>query len=263
MNILFIGDIVGKPGRTAVREAIRELQETEDIDLFIANGENSAGGSGITPKIAAELFESGVSVITSGDHIWRKKEVLELFASTDKVLRPANYPPNSPGKGSCVVTSASGISVGVINILGRVFMQPADCPFRAVESHVIALRRITPIILVDFHAEATSEKIAMGWFLDGKVSAVVGTHTHIPTADAKLLPKHTAYITDVGMVGSEQSVLGRDIKPVVEHFVTGLPTQFTIASDNIVLQSVLINIDDKTGHATGITRMEKKLCQAN
>ena len=259
IKILFIGDIVGKPGRLAVREVVRKLKTEHQIDLCVANGENSAHGSGITPKIANELFNAEIDVITSGDHIWKKREVREIFATTDRVLRPANYPLGSPGSGSCIVNTPSGQPVGIVNIIGRVFMQPNECPFRAALEEIDKLRKKTNVIIVDFHAEATSEKIAMGWHLDGKVSAVLGTHTHVPTADAKILPDGTAYITDVGMVGAGKSVLGRDVEPILEHFITGLPTRFTIATGEIVVQGALITIDDETGHAVDIIRMEKKV----
>ena len=259
MKILFIGDVVGKPARALIRQVLTDIIKENSIDFCVANAENAAGGSGITPRVADELFGAGVDVITSGDHIWRNKEVFQVINNDSRVLRPANYPLGTPGKGSGLFTASNNVSVGIINILGRVFMKPVDCPFNAVRQQLDKIRLKTKIILVDFHAEATSEKGAMGWFLDGKVSAVIGTHTHIPTADNKILPHGTAYITDVGMVGSQISILGRDIEPVLKHFTTSLPSRFTVATQQIILQSVVIDIDEQTGLARSITRLEKSV----
>ncbi len=257
MNILFIGDIVGKPGRQAVKQRLPELRDEFDIDLCIANAENSAGGSGINESVISELFAFGVDVITSGDHVWRNKGVFSVIGSNPRVLKPANYPKSTPGRGSCVVSAKNGIKVGVVNIQGRVFMNPIDCPFTAVIEELREISSQTKIVVVDFHAEATSEKIAMGWFLDGKVSAVLGTHTHVPTADAKVLPKGTAYLTDTGMVGARESVLGREIEPVLKHFTTSLPSRFSVATGDVFINCVVVDIDESTGLARNITQLEK------
>ena len=256
MKILFIGDIVGRPGRNAIKERLKDIIEKHNIDVCIANGENSAGGSGITQRIADELLYYGIDLITTGDHIWRNKDIFSFISKNDRVLRPANYPAETPGKGYCVFQTSIGKKIGVINLLGRVFMKPVECPFKTVKKILTDMKSETNIIIVDFHAEATSEKIAMGWYLDGDVSAVLGTHTHIPTADYKILSKKTAYITDVGMVGAEKSVLGRDIEPVLKHFTTSLPARFTVADGKIIIQSVIVEIDEKTGLAINISRLE-------
>jgi len=256
MRILFIGDIVGQPARNTLKRCIPELKYDYKFDICIANAENAAGGSGISPKVADELFSFGIDILTSGDHIWRNKEIFSIINRNDRILRPANYPDSSPGHGCCVINTNKGITVGVINLLGRVFMNPIDSPFVTVINEIEKIKNKTKIIIVDFHAEATSEKIAMGWYLDGKVSAVLGTHTHVPTADNKILPNGTAYITDVGMVGAKNSVLGRDIEPVVRHFVNSLPQRFTVADGDISVQGVIIEIDETTGFATRIERID-------
>ena len=256
MKILFIGDIVGRPGRNAIKDRLKNIIEKHNIDVCIANGENSAGGSGITQRIADELLYYGIDLITTGDHIWRNKDIFSFISKNERVLRPANYPEETPGKGYSVFKSSKGLNIGVINVLGRVFMKPVDCPFKTVQKILLNLKNETDIIIVDFHAEATSEKVAMGWFLDGEVSAVLGTHTHIPTADYKILPQGTAYITDVGMVGAEKSVLGRDIEPVIRHFTSSLPSRFTVAEGRIIIQSVIVEIDEKSGLAINISRLE-------
>ncbi|MDX9702474.1 MAG: TIGR00282 family metallophosphoesterase [Candidatus Auribacterota bacterium] len=257
MKLLFIGDIVGRPGRDAVCERVPEIIKEFSIDCCIANAENAAGGSGITPKVADHLLSSGVDLLTSGDHIWRNSEIFQLIDRTDKVIRPANFLTTVPGRGSTVIKLRSGVQIGVINLLGRVFMNPIENPFQAVMREIESIKKQTSVILVDVHAEATSEKIAMGWYLDGVVSAVVGTHTHVPTADNKVLPNGTAYITDVGMVGARYSVLGRDVHAVLKHFTTGLPARFTVAEGDIVLHSVIIDIDEHTGKARDIIRLER------
>ncbi|HCG76385.1 MAG: TIGR00282 family metallophosphoesterase [bacterium (Candidatus Ratteibacteria) CG_4_10_14_3_um_filter_41_18] len=255
MKILVIGDIVGKSGRKAVEDIIPSLKEEEEIDFVIANGENSAGGSGITPKITQELLACGIDVITTGDHIWKRKEVLEIIDREPRLLRPANYPLGVPGKGSVVIAAGNKVKVGVINLLGRIFMKPLECPFRTAEDEIKKISQSTKIIIVDIHAEATSEKIALGYFLDGKVSAVIGTHTHVQTADEKILPQGTAYITDIGMVGSSNSVLGREIEPIIKRFLTGLPTHFGIAAENTVLSGAILEINPETGRASKIQRI--------
>lgn len=255
MKILIIGDIVGEPGRNMIREFIPSLKKEKEVDFIIANGENSAGGSGITSKITQELLAYGVDVITTGDHIWKRKEVLQIIDQEAGLLRPANYPEGVPGKGSVVITTINNIKIGVINLIGRVFMKPLECPFRIAEQLVEKISKSTKNIIVDLHAEATSEKIALGYFLDGKVSAVIGTHTHVQTADEKILPKGTAYITDIGMTGSANSVLGREVEPVIKRFLTGLPVHFDIAEENPILSGVILEINPKTGQAIKIQRI--------
>lgn len=259
LKVLVIGDIVGSPGRSAASSIIPQLKKEYDLELIIANGENAAGGSGVTPKVAKELFSFGIDVITTGDHIWKKREVVEIIDAEARLLRPANYPSGAPGKGKVVLKGKSGFDIGVVNLLGRVFMQPVDCPFAAVRTAVSELKAKTPIIIVDIHAEATSEKLAIGWYLDGLVSAVLGSHTHVQTADERVLPKGTAYITDLGMTGPFDSVLGRRVEQILERFITGMPTRFEMADENIQLQGVVIDIDPKTGRAHSIERIQRKL----
>ena len=257
MKILVIGDVVGETGRNIIRDVLPSLKEDENIDFVIANGENSAGGSGITPKITQELFAYGVNVITTGDHIWDRKEVLQFIDREPKLLRPANYPEGVPGQGSVVVTTLNKAKIGVINLVGRIFMKPLECPFRTAEEEIKEISQTTKVIVVDMHAEATSEKIALGYFLDGKVSAVIGTHTHVQTADEKILPLGTAYITDIGMSGSSISVLGREVEPVIKRFLTGMPARFGVARENPALSGVIIEINPETGKATKIQRIVK------
>lgn len=259
MNIFFIGDISGSPGRTAVKVALPEIKKKEKLDFVIANAENAAGGSGITPDIAEELFGYGVDVITSGDHIWKKKEVIDLLDRDKRILRPLNYPEEAPGSGWTVVESESGEKVGVINLVGRVFMQAVECPFKTSKKAVDKIRKTTPVIIVDMHAEATSEKVALGWYLDGEVSAIVGTHTHVQTADEKILPEGTAYITDCGMTGPFDSVIGRKKEQILARFITQMPARFEMAKDDVQLHGVVIDIDEKTGKAISIKRLERKL----
>lgn len=257
-----IGDIVGSPGRRAVEAIVAQLNEEYKLDLVIANGENAAGGSGITPRIARELFSFGIDIITSGDHIWKKREIIEIIDSESRLLRPANYPPKAPGKGQVVVKSRGGVDIGVINLLGRVFMSPIDCPFEVARARVSELRKKASIIIVDIHAEATSEKLAMGWYLDGLVSAVLGSHTHVQTADERVLPNGTAYITDLGMTGPFDSILGRRVEQILERFITGMPTRFEMADHDIRLQGVILDIDPKSGRANSIERIQRKLNEA-
>ena len=255
MNILFIGDIVGRPGRDLVHRGLRGLVESYGIDLVIANAENSANGFGITRDIGHTLLEWGVDVMTSGNHIWDKKEALEYIVTEPRLLRPANYPAGVPGRGSYVAQTGDGRAVGVINLMGRVFMVPIDDPFAVALREIEAIRHKTRIIFVDMHAEATSEKIAMGWHLDGKVTAVVGTHTHVQTADDRILPNGTAYLTDAGMTGPHDSIIGMEKEPSLARFLNGMPTKFEPASGNPRLNGVVIEADDKTGRATKITRI--------
>lgn len=259
MKILFIGDIVGRPGREAVAHLLPKLKTQTKAELAIANGENAAGGSGMTPQIVYELFDYGVDVITSGDHIWKKREILEVVDTDARLLRPANYPDNTPGIGFTVVKTPSHNEVGVINVVGRVFMAPLECPFKAARQGLEKIKKKTPIVIVDIHAEATSEKMAMGWYLDGEASAVLGTHTHIQTADEHILPNGTAYITDVGMTGPYHSVLGRRVEQVLERFLTQMPVRFEVATEDVQLHGVVLDIDPKTGKANSIERIRRKL----
>jgi len=265
VKILFIGDIVGRPGRQAVRTLLPVICERENVDFVVANGENSAGGSGITPATAAEIFSAGVDVITSGDHLWDQKEVAELLAGEKRFLRPLNYPAEVPGQGSGIfqtrraATGTEGL-VAVLNLQGRTFMPPLENPFTRAFEEVKALRQRTKIIFVDFHAEATSEKIALGRFLDGQVSAVVGTHTHVQTADEQIFPGGTAYLSDAGFTGPQESILGRDIAPVIRRFLTGMPQRFEVAQERVVLHGALVEIDAATGRAIGIRRVAETLC---
>jgi hypothetical protein len=262
VKLLFIGDIVGQPGRRAVAELLPKLREQHSLDFVIANGENSAGGSGITPKTAGEIFSAGVDVITSGDHLWDQKEVMELLANEKRFLRPLNYPAGTPGQGSAIFqirNSEFGIrnSIAVLNVQGRTFMQPLENPFLAARAEVERLRQQTKIIFVDIHAEATSEKIALARMLDGQVSAVVGTHTHVQTADEQIFPGGTAYLTDAGFTGPHESVLGREIEPVLKRFLTGMPQRFEVAKNNVLLHGAMIEIDDASGKALKIQRVSE------
>lgn len=259
MKILFIGDIVGSPGREAVRELLPRIKEKEKVNLIIANAENAAGGSGLTPKITKELFSYGINVLTSGDHIWKRKEIVETLNEEDRLLRPANYPEGVPGRGWGVYSIKSKFKIGVINLVGRVFMETVECPFKVGRSIVEEIKSETPIILIDMHAEATSEKIALLWYFDGIVSAVVGTHTHVQTADERIYPKGTAYITDLGMTGPHDSVIGRKVEQILTRFITHLPTRFEMAEENIQLNGVIITIDEKTGKAKDIKRIRENL----
>lgn len=257
MNLLFIGDIVGQPGRRAVQTLLPKLREQHHLDFVIANGENSAGGSGITSKTAAELFTAGVDVITSGDHLWDQKEVLELLHQEPRFLRPLNYPPGTPGRGSGVFAVRNLPLVGVLNAQGRTFMPALENPFLLAPSAIARLREQTKIIFVDFHAEATSEKIALARMLDGQVSAVVGTHTHVQTADEQIFPGGTGYLSDAGFTGPHESVLGREIEPVIKRFVTNMPQRFEVARDRVMLHGVVVEIDDASGRARGIRRVSE------
>ena len=255
MNILFIGDIVGKPGRALTQTAVAALTSLREIDLVIANVENAAGGNGITRELGDTFRDQGIDVMTSGNHVWDKREAIDYIELEPRLIRPANYPPGAPGKGRVVVTTKSGISVGVINVMGRVFMAPLDNPFTVVQEAVAATRDAARVIFVDFHAEATSEKIAMGWHLDGEVTAVVGTHTHVQSSDQRVLPGGTAYITDVGMTGPHDSVIGVDKKVVLKRFLTGMPGRFDTARGDPRLHGVIVTADENTGRATAIERL--------
>jgi len=256
MKILFIGDIVGEPGRRVILKRLHKIISQHEVDLVIGNGENAAGGFGITPDVAGDLFDMGLSVITLGNHTWDKKEAISLIDRDGRLLRPANYPEGVPGRGSMTVETAGGETLGVLQVMGRVFMPMLDCPFRVAEREVAALRQHTPAIIVDMHAETTSEKTAMGHFLDGKVSAVVGTHTHVQTADDQILPKGTAYLTDIGMTGPVNSVIGMKTDLVIQKFLTQMPRRFEVASGPAVLRAALIEVDGLTGKAIGIQRLQ-------
>ena len=251
---------MGSPGRVAVNKLLPELKKEYNLDFVIANAENAAGGSGITPRVSQELFESGVSVLTSGDHIWKKSDVFDIIDQDERILRPINFPSGAPGRGAGIFVAKNGNKVGVVNVQGRVFMDGLlECPFKASRQALETLAKDTKIIIVDIHAEATSEKVALGWYLQDLASAVVGTHTHIQTADEKILPSGCAYITDVGMTGPYDSVIGRRIEDVLKRFLTAVPTRFEVATDDVQLHGVVLDIDDKTGKAKSIVRLQKKL----
>ena len=254
VQILFVGDIVGKPGRQSLQRALPLLVEQHAIDIVVANVENAAGGMGVTREVAEAIRDMGVDVMTSGNHIWDKKEALSYIDLEPRLIRPANYP-DAPGAGHYIATTPTGVTLGVINVMGRVFMNPLDNPFSVVRREIERVREQTSVILVDFHAEATSEKVAMGWYLDGEVTAVVGTHTHVQTADERVLPNGTAYITDVGMTGPHDSVIGVDTRPVLARFVSGMPSRFETASANPRLNGVVITADPVTGRALAIERV--------
>ena len=255
MKILFIGDIVGRPGRGLLRKGLRLLTDHHGADLVIANVENAAAGFGITRDIGDTFLEWGVDVMTTGNHVWDKKEALDYIASERRLLRPANYPAGVPGRGACLTQTRDGRAVGVINAMGRVFMTPIDDPFQVVLREIDAMRAKTKDIVVDFQAEATSEKVGMGWHLDGRVTLVVGTHTHVQTADDRILPKGTAYLTDAGMTGPHDSIIGMDVDPSLARFLTGMPSRFEPATANPRLNGVVVEADDKTGRAVTITRI--------
>lgn len=231
----------------------------DEVDFVIANGENVSGGIGITPQYATMLLDQGVDVITTGNHIWRKKEIIPFLEQEPRLLRPANYPPGAPGRGSGIYTSSHGEKIGVLNLEGRIFMKSLESPFKTADEHLSFLRRETKVIIVDFHAEATSEKMALGWFLDGEVSAVLGTHTHVQTADERVLPGGTAYITDAGMTGPSDSVIGVKKDIALERFLTMLPNKFEPATGKIELQGVIVDVDEETGHSVGIRRVKMGL----
>ena len=259
MQILFIGDIVGRPGRRAVRELLPGLVKDHGVDLVVANAENAAAGFGVTRDTVDELTECGIRLLTTGNHVWDKREVLGFIDECPNILRPANYAEGCPGIGHAVVKTAASIPVAVVNLAGRVFMHPADCPFRAAKGLLEGLRQQTPVIIVDMHAEATSEKQAMGWFLDGEVSAVLGTHTHVQTADETILPRGTAYITDVGMTGPLNSVIGIEKEMIIDRFLTGMPCRFEVARGDVRLQGAVVDVDPQTGRARSIQRVNVKL----
>jgi metallophosphoesterase (TIGR00282 family) len=259
MNILCIGDIVGRPGREFYAKVLKPLKEELAIDVVIANGENSSGGAGIIPKVADEILDAGTDVITLGDHSWDKKEIFEYLATSRRIIRPANFPQGAPGHGWTIVKSSKGVKIGVINLLGRVFMRyNVNCPFREFDSIVAEIKKETPIIVVDMHAETTSEKVAFGHYADGRASIVFGTHTHIQTADETILPKKTAYITDLGMSGPYDSVIGQNKEKIMQRFLSSMPHKFEVAQDGVRLCGVLVDVDEATGRARSITRIQRE-----
>jgi len=260
LRILAVGDVVGRPGRRAVKELVPGLRDRLGVEFIVANAENAAGGSGITLDTARELLDAGCDVLTTGDHFFEKPEVKDIIANEPRVLRPANWSRHAPGRGWGVFESRAGAKVGVVNLIGRTFMRfMVDNPFDVADDAIEALRKETPLIVVDYHAEATSEKIAMGRYLDGRSSAVVGTHTHVPTADAKVLPGGTAYLTDLGMTGPHDSVLGRDYEKVLVRLRTGVPSRFGVAKKDVRLQGAVVTLDAETGRASGIERVDVAL----
>lgn len=258
MKLLFLGDIVGNPGRKAVKKALPSIIDENGIQLCIANGENAAGGVGITHAVANELFDCGIDFITLGNHTWGKKDVLRFIDSEKRIIRPANYPEGVPGKGSSVIQK-KGVPIGVVNLQGRIYMDCIDCPFRTALHETDYLSSFTNIIIVDFHAEATSEKCALAWYLDGKVSCVIGTHTHVQTSDERILPEGTAFITDAGMTGPVNGIIGVDRDRVIKKFLTGMPEKFHVTNGSVQINAVIVDIDDDTGRALSIQRMTKVL----
>ena len=255
VKILFVGDIVGKPGRQALSRELHRLVDRHTIDIVIANGENAAGGFGLTGEVAKELFGHGIHLLTGGNHIWDKKEQVAFILSDPRIIRPANYPAGAPGVGSAILTTPGGVKVAVLNLEGRVFMKSLECPFLVADREIQRLKQETPIIFVDFHAEATSEKSALGWYLDGRVSALVGTHTHVQTADERILPQGTAFLTDAGMTGSFDSVIGMGKEETIHRFLTQLPSKFEVGKKDIRLNAVVIGVDEVSGKALSIERI--------
>lgn len=254
MHILAIGDVIGKPGRQTVQQLLPGLYGKYKLDLVIANGENAAGGLGITPETAEELFKAGVDIITSGNHIWHHKSIIPYLNEDAPLLRPLNYPPPAAGKGYFIRGK-----VMVVNLIGRTFMNSYDCPFRTMDKLLAELKDKPPVIIVDFHAEATSEKVALGRYLDGRVSAVVGTHTHVGTVDTRILPAGTAYVTDIGMTGPLNSVIGDNAESVIQRFLTMMPHRITVGEGKTILNSVLIKVDNRSGKAQSIERVDLEL----
>ena len=257
MKILFIGDIVGRPGRRAVKKLLPELVQQYEIDFVIANAENSAGGMGVSAEVVQELTDWGINVLTTGNHVWKNRQAYDIIETEERLLRPANYPPGVPGRGSGVYHPAGGEPIAVLNLLGRVFMEAIDDPFRVGLSEVEQLEKEARVIIVDMHAEATSEKIALAWYLDGRVSAVLGTHTHVPTADERVFPQGTAFICDVGMVGPQNSVIGVKSDLIVERFLSRLPSRFELAGGTVEFNAVVVTIDNATGKASAIERVRR------
>ena len=259
IRFLFIGDIVGRPGRDLVKRGVAALREYHQLDLVIANAENAAAGFGITREIGEQILDAGVDVMTSGNHIWDKKEAIDYIGIEPRLLRPLNFPDGVPGNGSYIARTEGGVSVGVVNAMGRVFMLSIDDPFAGVLREIEKVKQRARIVFVDFHAEATSEKVAMGWHLDGRVTAVVGTHTHVQTADERILPKGTAYLTDVGMTGPHDSIIGVEVAPALGKFLNGMPARFETATANPRLNGVIVEADETTGLALDIERISYSL----
>ncbi len=259
MRILFIGDIVGQPGRRIVTERLHDIVAQQKLDLVIANAENAASGFGITPRLAEELLGAGIDLLTGGNHSWDRKEILDYFPHEPRLLRPANYPDGTPGTGLFIGAAKNGSRYAVLNLQGRVFMPSIDCPFRTADRELARIPADVKAVLVDMHAETTSEKEAMGWYLDGRVSAVIGTHTHVATADEQVLSRGTAYITDVGMTGPHDSVIGMEKAAILKRFLDGLPARFEVAADDVQMNCVLLDVDEATGRARSIERVRYKL----
>jgi 2',3'-cyclic-nucleotide 2'-phosphodiesterase len=259
VKLLFIADIVGQPGRRAVKELVPRLRLQHHLDVVVGNGENSAGGSGITVKTAEELFSAGVDIITSGDHLWDQKEIADLLARERRFVRPLNYPAGTPGQGSALFEAQGLPPLAILNLQGRTFMAALENPFHAALAEVERLRRTTPLIFVDFHAEATSEKVALARMLDGRVSAVIGTHTHVQTADEQVFPGGTAFLCDGGFTGPHESVIGREIEPIIRRFMTNMPQKFEVAKGRVLLQGAVVDIDEHSGRAKGIQRVSEAL----
>jgi len=258
MKILCIGDVVGKAGRNALAETLPELQKELKVDFTVVNAENAAGGSGVTPRIANQLFRAGTDVITLGDHVWDRQEIVEYLQEKDRIIRPANFPEGTPGRGWCLAQTEKGVKIGVINLLGRTFMRyNVECPFRSLRKIVDEIRRETPLIVVDYHGETTSEKVAIGFYIDGGASVLFGTHTHIQTADEKILPKGTAYITDLGMTGPYDSVIGQNKDKIIRRFLTSMPMRFEVATDNVIIHGILVDVDEQSGLARKISRVQR------
>jgi metallophosphoesterase (TIGR00282 family) len=262
LRILAIGDVVGRPGRHAVREIVPRLRRESGIGFVVANAENCAGGAGVTLETAREILDAGVDVLTTGDHFFDQKEFRDLVADEPRALRPANWSHHAPGRGHGIFKTEGGVSVGVVNLIGRVFMNPFDNPFDCADDAIAELRREVDVVIVDLHAEATSEKIAMGWYLDRRVSLLFGTHTHVQTADERVLPGGTAYITDLGMTGPHESVLGREIAPVLTKMRTGTPAKFGVGRGDVRLKGVIATVEAETGRATGIERVDVEMPSA-
>jgi hypothetical protein len=255
LKVLFLGDVFGKPGREILKKKLPSIAEENNIDFVIANGENAAGGIGITPDICETLLNMGIDIVTSGNHIYKKREIYDYIENQPRLLKPANYPPSTPGSGFHIMSDKKNNRIAVINICGRVFIDYFDCPFRTIDKILNNIRKETPVIVVDFHAEVTSEKVAMGWYLDGRASAVVGTHTHVQTADERILPGGTAYITDVGMVGPRNSVIGVKKENIINRFLTMMPQKFTVSEDDYLINGVVIDINERNGRAESISRI--------
>jgi len=262
VKVLFIGDIVGHPGRRAVKELVPKMRQEHGLHLVVANGENSAGGSGITPGTAEEIFSAGVDIITSGDHLWDQKEVIDLLEREPRFIRPLNYPIGTPGQGSTLFHDAGTLTVAIINLQGRTFMPPLENPFSAALVETERLRKLTPLILIDFHAEATSEKVALARMLDGTVSAVLGTHTHVQTADEQVFPGGTGFICDVGFTGPHEGVIGRQAEPIIRRFITNMPQKFEVAKGRVVLQGAILELDNTSGRTLRIERVSET-CSAH